>query len=61
MTTRTTLHLIKNISKKIHKSKDGSAWLELTATDANGYQTEITFFADDLKSLSIIENGYTHE
>ena len=61
MTTRTTLHWIKNISKKIHKSNNGSAWLELTATDENGYKTEITFFADDLKSLSIIENGYTHE
>ena len=61
MTTRTTLHRIKKITKKIHKSKDGSAWLELTATDENGFQTEITFFADDIKSLSIIENGYTHE
>ena len=61
MTTRTTLHRIKNITKKIHKSRDGSAWLELTAIDENGFQTEITFFADDIKSLSIIENGYTHE
>tara|TARA_R110002050_G_scaffold249829_1_gene387682 strand:- start:215 stop:400 length:186 start_codon:yes stop_codon:yes gene_type:complete len=61
MTTRTNLHHIKNITKKIHKSKDGSAWLELTAIDENGHKTEITFFANDLKSLSIIENGYTHE
>jgi len=61
MTTRTTLHHIKNITKRIHKSKNGSAWLEITATDENGYKTEITFFANDLKSLSIIENGYTHE
>jgi len=61
MTTITSLHHIKNITKKIHKSKDGSAWLELKAIDENGYKTEITFFADDIKSLSIIENGYTHE
>jgi len=61
MTTRTSLHSIKNIAKRIHKPKDGSAWLEITATDEKGFQTEITFFADDLKSLSIIENGYTQE
>ena len=61
MTTCISLHRVKNITKNIHKSKDGSSWLELTATDENGYKTEITFFADDIKSLSIIENGYTHE
>tara|TARA_R110001632_G_scaffold162987_1_gene281432 strand:+ start:72 stop:257 length:186 start_codon:yes stop_codon:yes gene_type:complete len=61
MTTCISLHRVKNITKKIHKSKDGSAWLELTAIDENGYKTEITFFADDMQSLSIIENGYTQE
>jgi len=61
MTTCISLHRVKNITKKIHKSKDGSAWLELTVIDENGYKTEITFFADDMQSLSIIENGYTQE
>ena len=56
MTTRMTVHHVKKITKKTNDQlSTGGAWLEIQATDENGYITEITFFADDIKSLEILE------
>ncbi len=56
MTTRVSIHNIKSITKKTNDQlASGGAWLEIEAIDADGYITEITFFAEDLKSLKILK------
>ena len=61
MTTRISLHNIKSITKKIHVSKNTGVWVELTAKDKHGNETEITFFGEKLKELSFIDTGISNE
>ena len=61
MTTRISLHNIKSITKKIHVSKNTGVWVELTATDKQGNQFEITFFGEKLKELSFIDTKISNE
>lgn len=57
MPTSISVHFVKKITKNNNQLSNGGGWLEIEATDENGYRTDITFFADDLKSLEILDKN----